>query len=154
MTNTLATTRAKSYDFPATVEWLAGRTVLVSVDGKQHVAVGPPLEFGGTDPVVWSPEDLLVAAAASCLAVTFTGLAQRGGVHVSSMRVDGEGTVGTRRDGRFGFTDLKLHLRIVAPPADADRVALLAAEAEERCLVASSLALPVHVEIDVHSAGE
>lgn len=154
MTNTLPTTRAKSYDFPATVEWLAGRTVLASVEGKQHVAVGPPQEFGGTDPVVWSPEDFFVAAAASCLAVTFTGLVQRRGVHLSSMRVDAEGTVGTRRDGRFGFTELKLHLRIIAPPAEADRCAALAKEAEERCLVASSLALPVHVEIDVRNAGE
>ncbi|HEX5450215.1 MAG TPA: OsmC family protein [Gaiellaceae bacterium] len=146
--------RAKSYAFPATIEWLAGRTVSARVAGKQHVAIGPPVEFGGGDPVVWSPEHFFVAAAASCLAVTYTGLAQRQGLHLSSLRVEGEGVVGTRDDGRFGFTGLKLQLRIVVPPAEADVATELAHEAHERCLVAVSLDLPVDVEIDVRAAGE
>ena len=148
------TTRTKSYAFPAAVEWLAGRTVSARVTGKQHIAIGPPVEFGGTDPVVWSPEDLLVASVASCLAVTYTGLAQKRGLHLSSLRVEGDGVVGTREDSRFGFTELNLHLRIVVPPPEADVATELAHDAHDRCLVAASLAFPVDVEIDVRSAGE
>lgn len=148
---TATATRTKRYLFPATVEWLAGRTVSARVAGKQHVAVGPPVEFGGTDPIVWSPEDFLVASAASCLAVTYAGAAQRRGVHVSSLRVEAEGVVGTRDDGRFGFTEVTLHLRIVVPPAEADVATDIAHEAHERCLVAASLACSVDVELDVRT---
>lgn len=146
--------RTKSYVFPAAVEWLAGRTVSARVAGKQHIAIGPPVEFGGSDPVVWSPEDLLVASTASCLAVTYTGLAQKRGLHLSSLRVEGDGVVGLRDDNRFGFIELKLHLRIIAPPAEADLATELAHDAHERCLIAASLDLPVDVEIDVRAANE
>ncbi|HEY2327944.1 MAG TPA: OsmC family protein [Gaiellaceae bacterium] len=146
--------RTKSYVFPSSIEWLADRTVSAKVSGKQHIAVGPPLEFGGTDSLIWSPEDFLVASAASCLAVTYTGLAQRQGVHLSSLRVDGDGVVGTRDDGRFGFTELNLRLRIVVPPSEADAATEVAHAAHERCLVAASLAVPVEVEIDVRSTAE
>ena len=143
------TIRTKSYVFPAAVEWLAGRTVSARVTGKQHVAIGPPVELGGTDAAVWSPEDLLVASAASCLAVTYTGLAQKRGLHLSSLRVEGSGVVGTRDDNRFGFTELNLHLRIVVPSTEADVAKELAHDAHERCLVAASLACPVDVEVEV-----
>ncbi|HKU58569.1 MAG TPA: OsmC family protein [Gaiellaceae bacterium] len=146
--------RTKSYAFPVTIEWLAGRTVSARVTGKQHVAIGPPVEFGGTDPVVWNPEDLLVASAASCLAVTYTGLAQKRGLHLSSLRVEGEGIVGTRDDQRFGFTEVNLQLRIVVPPPEAELATELAHEAHDRCLVAASLACTVDVEIDVGAAVE
>lgn len=149
-----STVRPKTYVFPAVVEWLAGRTVSARVTGKQHVAIGPPVELGGPDPVVWSPEDLLVASTASCLAVTYTGLAQKRGLHLSSLRVEGEGVVGTRADHRFGFTELNLRLRIVVPPTEADVATELAHDAHERCLIAASLDLPVDVEIDVRSASE
>ncbi len=46
--------------------------------------------FRGTDPATWSPEDFFVAAAASCLAVTFTGLAARAGLSYSKLKVDAE----------------------------------------------------------------
>ncbi len=156
MRTTLAapTVRPKTIDFPVSVEWLGGRRVLACVGGKPELPVAPPLVFRGTDADIWSPEDLFVAAAASCLAVTFTGLVERSNVHLSSLRVDGEGVVGRREDGHFGFTSVELRLRAVVAASDSDLAHALALKAEDSCLVSHSFALPVHVSVDVRTAGE
>jgi organic hydroperoxide reductase OsmC/OhrA len=104
--------RAKEFHFPVTVDWLGERRVAASAEGKPAIEITAPPVFWGTDPSVWSPEEFLVASAASCLAVTFTGLAARAGLTYTELKVDGEGVVGRRADGRFGFTRLLLRLRL------------------------------------------
>lgn len=149
-TRTRATPRPKTFHFPLAVEWVGDRRVVARVDGKPVVEVAPPPVFRGVDPDVWSPEDLFVASAASCLAVTFTGLAARAGVAYSGLTVEADGVAGMREDGRFGFTRLVLRLLVVG---DEDgKLRQLAERAEESCLVSASLALPVDVEIDVSRA--
>jgi organic hydroperoxide reductase OsmC/OhrA len=121
------------------------------VEGKPTIEIGPPPVFRGTDPSTWSPEDFFVAAAASCLAVTFTGLAARAGPPYMTLRVDGDGVAGLRDDGRFGFGRLLLQLEIEVHPADELRARELAAKAEATCLVSASLDLPVDTLIEVTS---
>ena len=148
-TNTTPTVRTKEFEFPLTVEWVGGRRVAAKVDGKQPVEIAPPPVFRGTDPTAWSPEDFLVAAAASCLAVTFTGLAERDGLSYRNLKVDGTGSCGIRPDGHFGFTRLQLQLRIETDPTDEAHARALAEKAEVNCLVSASLDLPVETEVDV-----
>ena len=142
-----AAVRPKEFHFPLSVEWLGERRVAACVEGKQIVEVRPPPVFGGTDPSAWSPEDFLVAAAASCLAVTFTGLAARAGLSYTALRVDADGVAGRRDDGRFGFTRLRLRLQVASEQAEEAR--RLAEQAEETCLVSASLDLPVETQIEV-----
>jgi organic hydroperoxide reductase OsmC/OhrA len=140
--------RPKEFHFPLTVEWAGERRVSARVDGKETIRVAPPTVFRGTDPSTWSPEDFLVGAAASCLAVTFAGLAARAGLVFTGLKVDADGVCGVRDDGRFGFTRLLLRLMI---ESDADEAELreLGAHAEETCLVSASLDLPVETVVDV-----
>ena len=149
--NTIGTVRAKEFHFPLSVEWTGGRRVLARVEGKPSVEIAPPPEFRGTDPDVWSPEDFFVAAAASCLAVTFTGLAARKGLTVEKLRVGGDGVAGTRPDGAFGFTRLGLRIEVEVDAADHDLARELAARAERTCLVSASLDLPVETTIEVRA---
>jgi organic hydroperoxide reductase OsmC/OhrA len=149
-TKTRPAVRAKEFEFPLTVEWLGGRRVAAKVEGKQPVEIAPPPVFRGTDPTAWSPEDFLVAAAASCLAVTFTGLADRDRLSYRSLRVDGTGTCGKRNDGHFGFTQLQLRFAIETEPADEARARALAEKAEETCLISASLDLPVETVINMN----
>jgi organic hydroperoxide reductase OsmC/OhrA len=144
---TQAAVRPKEFHFPLSVEWIGERRVAVLVEGKPAIEVTPPPVFRGTDPATWSPEDFLVGAAASCLAVTFTGLAARAGLSYTKLKVDADGVAGTRRDGRFGFTRLLLRLQVETEQAQEAR--RLATQAEETCLVSASLDLPVETEIDV-----
>ena len=143
------TVRVKEFHFPLSVEWLGERRVAVRVEGKPVVEVTPPPVFRGTDPAVWSPEDLFVASDAACLAVTFTGLAQRAGLRYEGLRVDADGVCGRRADGRFGFTRIMLRLLLRTDPADAEEARSLAAQAEENCLVTASLDLPVELEVEI-----
>jgi organic hydroperoxide reductase OsmC/OhrA len=157
MTTTATTTssvRSKEFHFPLTVEWLGGRRVAAQVEGKPAIEISPPPVFRGTDPSVWSPEDFLVAAAASCLAVTFTGLAARAGLGYTSLKVDGDGIAGPRLDGRFGFTRLLLRLEVEIDASDEAEARALAQEAEQSCLVSASLDLPVETTIVVSHRSE
>lgn len=145
------TVRPKEFHFPLSVTWTSERRVTAHVEGKQAIEITPPPVFRGTDPATWSPEDFFVAAAASCLAVTFTGLAARAGLAYSSVKVDGDGVAGMRSDGRFGFTRLLLELEVETDAVDEART--LAEKAEETCLVSASLDLPVETVIKVTRAG-
>jgi organic hydroperoxide reductase OsmC/OhrA len=144
----LASVRPKEFHFPLTVEWTGGRSVSAQVEGKQAVEIAPPTVFSGDDPSTWSPEDFFVAAAASCLAVTFTGIAQRAGLEYDRLTVAADGVCGQRPDGRFGFTGLSLRLELETS-ADRARAVELAERAEESCLVAASLDVPTETTIVV-----
>jgi organic hydroperoxide reductase OsmC/OhrA len=140
-----ATVRPKEFSFPLEVEWAGERRVAVRVEGKPGLTIAPPPVFRGVDPALWSPEDLFVAASASCLAVTLTGLAERRGLAIRRLSVHGEGIVGTRVDDRFGFTRIRLRVDIESEAPELAR--RLVEDAEETCLVTASLALPVEVEV-------
>jgi organic hydroperoxide reductase OsmC/OhrA len=144
-----ATVRPKEFHFPVTVEWLGERRVAAHVEGKPAVEITPPPVFQGTDPSTWSPEDFFVAAAASCLAVTFTGLAARAGLTYTKLKVDGDGAAGKRMDGRFGFTRLLLVVQLETDAVDEARARGLAEQAEQTCLVSASLDLPIETTIEV-----
>ena len=146
--------RSKEFEFPLTVEWVGGRRVAARVEGKQPVEIAPPPVFRGTDPTAWSPEDFLVAAAASCLAVTFTGLAERDGLSYRNLKVDGTGNCGIRPDGHFGFTRLQLQFSVETDPADQAHARALAEKAESTCLVSASLDLPVETTINTNPRSE
>lgn len=147
--STRAAVRPKEFHFPLAVEWIGERRVAARVAGKSTIEVTPPPVFRGTDPTAWSPEDFFVAAAASCLAVTFTGLAARAGLAYSKLTVDADGVAGMRADGRFGFTRLLLRLEVEAGPANEAQTRQLAEQAEATCLVSASLDVPVETEIEV-----
>ena len=144
-----AVVRSKEFHFPVSIEWIGDRRVAAHVQGKPAIEITPPPVFRGTDPATWSPEDFFVAAAASCLAVTFTGLATRAGLTYTNLKVDADGIAGQRSDGRFGFTRLVLRLEIETDPSDADNARQLADKAEQTCLVSASLDLPVETVIEV-----
>jgi organic hydroperoxide reductase OsmC/OhrA len=144
--------RPKEFHFPLTVEWTGERRVAAKVEGKPAIEITPPPVFRGTDPTTWSPEDFFVAAAASCLAVTFTGLAAKADLTYSELRVDGDGVCGRRDDGRFGFTQILLRLQLSTDSSNVRKARQLAEQAERDCLVSASLDLPVETVIEVKRA--
>jgi organic hydroperoxide reductase OsmC/OhrA len=148
---TSATVRPKEFHFPLSVEWVGGRRVAARAEGKTAIEITTPPVFRGTEPSVWSPEEFLVAAAASCLAVTFTGLAARERLAYTKLKVDGDGVVGRRADGRFGFTRVPLRLELETDPTQEVQARELAERAVETCHVSISLDLPVETVIEVRT---
>jgi organic hydroperoxide reductase OsmC/OhrA len=143
--------RSKEIRFPLGVEWVGGRKVVARVNGKPEVELAPPPEFQGVSPDVWSPEDLFVAAAASCVAITLTGLAERQRVPLHRLEVAAQGLTGTRADDHYGFTRLVLAVELETDAGEEERARALAEEAGRTCLVTASMALPVDLTVDVQA---
>ena len=144
--------RAKEFNFPVTVEWLGDTRVATRVAGKSEIETSSPPEFRGTNPSIWSPEDFFVAAAASCVVITLSGIAGRRDLPLHALVVSGEGTVGTRDDGRFGFSQMKLRAEIDTDEGMEELAREVAQKAEETCLVAVSLDLPIEMVFEVRTA--
>ena len=105
----------------------------------------------GRTPGIWSPEDLLVAAVASCYSLTLSAIATNRGVELRNIDVRGIGHVTRRAEGRVGFVVIELAVDVTVSPGfeqDAERVAR---SAKQSCLVAHALEIPVELELEVHS---
>lgn len=144
--------RVKEFSFPVTVEWLGDTRMVTRIDKKNEIVTSSPPEFRGTDATIWSPEDFFVAATASCLAITLQGIAGHRGLPLHSLKVSGDGTVGRREDGRFGFSRLAILIEIETEPGHEEQARQIAREAEETCLVAVSLDLPIEMTVEVRTA--
>jgi organic hydroperoxide reductase OsmC/OhrA len=142
--------KTKEYAFPVVVDWESRRTVHATVAGKAPLAVATPPEFHReADASVWSPEDLLTGAAATCLAVTIAGAAEREALPLFELSVAATGTVGRRDDGRFGFIRIEQVVHIGVAREDEERARALVAQAEASCLVAVSLDVEIETTIEL-----
>ena len=141
--------RHREFRFPVEVTWEDGRRTVARVDGKPPLPIVTPPEFRGTDPHMWSPEDALVAAAGSCLAVTIAALAERDRLPLDGLSVTADGIVGRRPDGRFGFVRIEQTVELTTDAEHEAAAQALVAKAEDGCLVTVSLDLPVHTTVNV-----
>ena len=138
----------KTHRFRASVHWCGGRLTNADATGKPRLDVATPPEFRGGVEGVWSPEELLVASAGSCLALTLAAVAEASGVKLESIDVDGLGQVERGPHGPFQFVAIELALEVAAdePASSLER---LVREAERRCIVALALAVPIHVRLRI-----
>ena len=143
--------RYREFRFPVEIAWEAGKRTVARVDGKPPLPIATPPEFRGTDPHIWSPEDALVAAAGSCLAVTIAALAEREQLPLHSLSVKAEGIVGRRPDDRFGFVRIEQTVEVTTDADHEDAARALVANAEDGCLVTISLDLPVQTTVNVRA---
>jgi len=141
----------KTHRFPVDVRWLEGKLTVASVPGKKPLEVATPPEFQGGMEGVWSPEDLFVAATATCYTVTLISAARRRGVPVRGLEVRSFGDVTRRPDGHFGFIAVELVVELETDAGCEGEAKGAALDAEQSCLVAASLDTPVRVHLTVHA---
>jgi organic hydroperoxide reductase OsmC/OhrA len=137
----------KDHRFPTSVRWLGGRLTRVSAPEKPDLDVAVPPEFRGGIEGVWSPEELLVAATASCYSVTVAAVAERHEVPLYDISVRGVGHVTRREDGRLGFVAIELSATVQTAAGSVGAADAAAREAKELCLVSLALDVPVHVSV-------
>lgn len=135
----------KEYRYKVGVIWEAGRKGFLSAEGKPAIQVATPPEFKGHEGI-WTPEDLFVAAQATCFMMTFLGTAAHRGLRFEAFEAEAEGVL-ARPDGHFLFTEILIKARL-ALPAGGDRALAreVLAFAEKDCLVARSIVTRVRVE--------
>lgn len=142
-------TTVKSHRFPVSIEWVRGRLTTATAAGKPAIGVATPPEFKGGIAGVWSPEDLLVAATASCYAVTLLAVAERREIELFDLEVGGIGHVERRSDGHLGFVSIELVAKLLVDRDHAAAAERAARDAEEMCIVGVSLDAPIHLETHV-----
>jgi organic hydroperoxide reductase OsmC/OhrA len=81
--------------------------------------------------------------------VTIAGLAGREQLTLHGLSVTADGVVGRRPDGRFGFVRIEQTVVVDVDAADETAAAALVAGAEDGCLVAASLDLPVETKLEI-----
>jgi osmotically inducible protein OsmC len=139
---------SKPAPFPHTYEvQLAERTL--TAPPRAPIAAGSPPQFGGSDQV-WSPEELLIAAALECLWTTFEAYARKDQLEVKRFAGRATGIL-DRAPGTPAFTSITLVVDLVVPAGDEERARKLVATAEDRCIISRALRVPVTVEARVEA---
>lgn len=134
------------YDVHAAGE--AAGSVLIHSEGLPTLTTAPPPQFGGPGDQ-WSPETLLVAAAANCFIFTFRAIAAASKLTWQRLDCDAAGVL-DRAEGVVRFTELQLRARLVLPSdGDTDRARRLLEKAEASCLVTNSLKLRPNLVAEV-----
>lgn len=144
-------TTLKDFRFEVDASRLPNRRVRLSAEGKAALEAATPPEFRGGTPGIWSPEDLLVAAVASCYSLTLDAVATRRGVELGKVGVRGVGHVTRRAEGRIGFVLIELMVDITVDAESAEAAERVAHSAKQACLVAHALEIPVELELRIHT---
>lgn len=123
----------------------------ITSGGVPPLRSAPPPQCGGPGDA-WSPEQLLLAAAAACFLFTLRAVARASKLEFLHLELDAEGTV-DRVKGPARFTDIVLRAELVVPMGtDHARARTVLDKAESACLVSASLATPIRLEVEVREA--
>ena len=142
----------KTLRFSARVDRLEGRRVELTAPDKRPLDIATPPEFKGGVAGIWSPEELLVGAVASCYELTLAAIAERLDVPLTRVAVDAVGHVEHGKHG-YAFTVVELDVELETEPTHEAQARRAAQLSEENCIVARALDVPVHVRLSVTATG-
>jgi organic hydroperoxide reductase OsmC/OhrA len=104
-----------------------------------------PPEFGG-EPGVWTPEDFLLAAVASCFVETFKGVARASKLDFQGIEVGVDGLI-EKEAGGLRFTKITIRPTIIIYEDAAQELSLrVLSKCERSCLIARSLSSTIELE--------
>ena len=141
----------KDYRFTVRTHGTTRRIVTAESGKKPTLAVATPPEFRDGIEDVWSPEDLLVAATATCYALTLSAIAERRSLQVHDLSILGAGHVSRRADGIFGFIVVELAVDLTVDEGSETLAEKVARIAERGCIVNDALKVPVELELTIHT---
>lgn len=122
----------------------------VASESLPELATAPPAEFGGPGDQ-WSPETLLVAAAADCFVLGFRAIARASKLPWRSLHVTAEGTL-ERAERTPRFTHIAIRADLALPAdGDAEKGRRLLEKAEKTCIVTNSLVCDASLEAEVRT---
>jgi organic hydroperoxide reductase OsmC/OhrA len=120
------------------------RTHEVRIEGKPAIAASADPAFRG-DAAMHNPEQLLVAALASCHLLAYLALCAREGIAVVGYRDLATGTM-SERAGAGHFTSVTLRPEVTIDGERLERARALHMTAHEQCFIANSVNFPVVCE--------
>jgi organic hydroperoxide reductase OsmC/OhrA len=143
-----------THTYEARLTWQAGGEGVaagnhfVGFEGRPAVEVSAAPQYRG-DPTRLNPEELFVAALASCQLLTYLALARGAGVSVRSYEDRAVGTLAIA-DRKMRMTEVLLRPRItVAAGSDEGTARGLVDKAHAGCFIANSVACAVRIEAEI-----
>jgi organic hydroperoxide reductase OsmC/OhrA len=134
-------TMEEAHHYHVRVDWKTDRIGDLTVEGKPRVEIATPPEFEGPEGII-SPEDLFVAASASCHMTTFITFSKKMRFDFKSFSCIGEGVL-ERVEKGFQFTKIILRTKVIVESDDIKSKAERALElAGKYCLVSNSIRCP------------
>jgi peroxiredoxin-like protein len=122
--------------------------VPLSAEGVRVIESAPPKEFDGPGNQ-WSPEQLLTAAVADCLVLSFRAIAAASKFRWLHLETSTRGTL-DKTQGVMRFTRFETQVKLHVPKgAELERARRLLEKAESSCLVANSLSSERHLSIEL-----
>lgn len=133
-------------EFRTNAQWTSDRNGVLHAEGvPQFITFSAPPEFYGKSGQ-WTPEHLLIGAAASCFVATLGAIAEFSKFKFLVLTVDVAGTLEKNPEG-WKLAEIQLQpALIVSRDEDRERAERLIEKAEKACIVARSLACRVVVE--------
>lgn len=128
------------HKYRALAWWTSGQTGLAQSDSAPNaIHFSAPPEFGGIDGR-WTPEDLLLAALASCFTTTFRAIAGHSKFDYTDLQVEVEGTLSKAESG-YSFSEIILRPTLTIQHEERRDLALkLLQKTKAVCLVSRALA--------------
>lgn len=118
------------------------------VENLPSLEVAPPLNFGGPGDK-WSPEDLLMAAVADCLILSFRAVARASQLEWLNLECEASGTL-DRIERKTRFTHIATRAKLTIPASmDSEKALKLLHKAEATCLISNSLSCACELECEI-----
>jgi organic hydroperoxide reductase OsmC/OhrA len=145
---------SEPHTYRCAIEWTGStkdynafsRNHRAAFESKPAIEMTAAPEYRG-DPARSNPEDLLVAALASCQMLTYLAIAAMSKVEVLEYHDEAVGKVEKGQDGRMKMTTVNLRPRItISADSNRDRAVGLVTKAHEQCFIANSVTTQVTVE--------
>ncbi|MFT6551145.1 MAG: peroxiredoxin-like protein [Zhongshania marina] len=110
--------------------------------------IAPPKQFGGPGDM-WSPEELLLAAAANCFVLSFRTVASIAKLEWQTIQCTTDGVL-DKVERTMQFTEITTKVQLVIDAESARQKAeTLLAKAEKICIVSNSLTAQKHLQIEI-----
>tara|TARA_R110001592_G_scaffold61158_22_gene186283 strand:+ start:12835 stop:13269 length:435 start_codon:yes stop_codon:yes gene_type:complete len=112
------------------------------------IEVAPPRQFDGPGDK-WSPEELLLAAAANCFVLSFRTVASIAKLEWQAIQCTTEGVL-DKVERTMQFTEIVTRVVLTVEHEDSrSKAEKLLAKAEQICIVSNSLTATKHLEIEI-----
>ncbi len=147
----------RSHSYTLSLTWTGNRgtgTSAYTAYGREHsfAAPGKPDLLGSADPAFrgdatrYNPEELLVAAIASCHMLWYLHLCAEAGIVVTAYADAPIATMVEDRERGGWFTGCTLHPSVTIAKGDPEKARSLHEQAHKKCFVANSVNFPVGCE--------
>ena len=138
------------WKYEISVVWKEGKIGSTHAGGKPSIEIATPPEFGGPENI-WTPEDLLTSAVASCILTSTLFFADRAGIQMRSYMSNATATMEKTPRG-LAFTRIDVEISITLEnPAQADAMRRAVEQAEKNCPISTSLKCPVEISLHIEN---